>query len=612
MKHYTIFFLLYVLFVCTAATSAKPQVKPLKVYLEQLPPYAFHNQIGQVEGVYVDLIDLIFQHSSKSYEIVLRDTLSRDSIGHYPCTILAQNRWTQLADSNTYFRLLFHANSALIHKKKHRIQRLSEICDFQIGVLDKTFFMNEMKSYGLFVPASHVHTFHSLEEAVQMLDDDTCDLIVTDYLLAYWFIEKNLLTDYSVEELMSLPSLYKIYLGDNYSQKFAAWLDQRISTMAMNGQIDHVFYTWFGHPHEYKVLHVKSRLTLMLVLLAFLTLVLLMAIYLVRKRTISQVRSFHEFQDILMGLPHAVDMYVNENPEPIFRNKQSVQLEEAFLADPDNVFYKEEYIRFVYKKNHIKIVMKMDVTELEQARQKANTSSYLKTQFLANTSHDLRSPLNAIVGFADLMSSCEDTEEMAEYAQIIEMNTNNLLHLIDEIIHLSQVQTEGIHKHKRAECDLYPILRRAVMEHELYLEKHNKKDHVSIILTTNFSKMVVLADSGRVHRVLVNLLSNACKYTDQGSVCVDVRYNEQAQTISLKVTDTGAGMSQEKVDNLFSGKDVHDYQRKDSFGLGLAICKAILDKGNGTIQVQSRQGVGTVVNVVYKPKVYSWEMIDVD
>lgn len=604
----SLFFMLSLLL--TSPLSARTYSDTLIVSLEHIEPYAYTTSSGDLCGVYIDIVDTIFQDAPMPYRIQLLDSITPAIADTLMCSILSHNLWGQSQLENGYSHLLFHTHSAIVSNTDYRYSRVSDLLNHCIAVPDKSFFVEELMCYDLHVDQSLVYSYTHLADAIAMLEHSQCDLIIADFLLIDWYLETHKLKNYQVDELMTLPALYKLYLQPCYTAYSTArpWLDQRLSSLSRTGAFDKIFYTWFGHPRSHKIQQVQSRLWIVLSLLFMMTILLIIGIVLLSKKAKIQLRSFHEFTDILMGLPHGVDMYVDGSGTPVFRNKRSIALEAA-QKGPTPVYLQEEQIRFRYKRSRIKIVMKMDVTEIEQAREKANSSSRLKTQFLANTSHDLRSPLNAIVGFADLIGSCDDDESIAEYAQIIELNTHSLLHLIDEIIHLSQLQTEGLSQRKREEYDLYPALQTVIKEHQMYVEREGKSD-VTVTLTTNFSSLVVLAHASRVHRVLNNIMSNACKYTHSGSVHMDARYEPTSETIHLQIIDTGVGMSQKTLSYLFTSADVRDHTRKDSYGLGLAICKAILEKANGTIHISSKLNVGTTVSIEYKPVICRYELID--
>lgn len=587
----------------------KIQTDSLSIYVEASSPYAYLNENGEPEGVYVDLVDSMFIDVPLPHRVVLRDSISHDFISEYSSCIVPQNVWSHLQESSSYSRLLFHSSSGILHNETKVIKQISDFHGYRIGVMDKDLFIAQMCYFNIHIDKDKIYAFHTIEEALELLESNKCELVIADYLLLYWYLDKHSIDQYYLSELTTLPCLYKLYISDKYPKEIIDVVNTKISEFCQNGRVDNIFYQWFGHPHQQRIHHARSRLDIALVVLSTLILMLILSIYFLYYKAKRQRRSLEDFTNILMKLPHGVDIYIDQSKLPAFRNQQSVRLEEMCNADPNNVYIKEEHIRFPYKKKQLHIVVKINITELEEARQAANRSSKLKTQFLANTSHDIRSPLNAIVGFASLMSECENEEEMAEYASIIELNTNNLLHLIEEIIDLSKLQTDVRRNRQVSKYDLYKSLKSIHKEYMLFLEKKKKTDDIKFEVTTNFDQLVIMADPARVYRVLSNILSNSCKYTEKGTIHLHVEYNPEVNEIRVTLSDTGAGISPEKLDKLFSNKDVHDKNMKGSFGLGLDICKAILDHVNGSIDVASTVGQGTTVTIVFKPKIVQYNSI---
>lgn len=606
MNHIYRLLILILLIVPCSKLFATERTDTLSIYVEKIEPYAFISSTGEKVGVFVDYIDFIFEEINTPYTIVMLDSLCVDSIRHYSCCISSQNIWRKLPeDSTSYERMIFHSTGAVLYNAKIQINQLSDVLDYNISVRDKDFLMFSAQEYGLELDDEKIRETNSAIESISELMDGKADFAVDDYLLLNWHFEHNDIKDKSLLEFKSLANVYKLHLSANQPLSLVQQIDSRLQNQSTHAHVNLVFEKWFGHPHYARLQQAESRLHIYLLCLITLMCLLGVGIFVYLKKRKKHVRVLEELTDIMMGFPHAVDVYVDGRATPDYSNIKSTELKEALRKHPDEVYVQEETINFTHGKSEVQIKVTIDVTELEEARQTAERTSMLKTQFLANTSHDLRSPLNSIVGFAALLSECEDEEEMEEYAKIIERNTNDLLRLLDGIIELTLLETSAHLRFKRLPCQLEKLLKQIHQEYKLHLQKE-QKSKVELKLVTNFDEMYILSDPTNLHRAICNVVSNACKYTYRGYVEMRVEYDPKYEQLHYIVSDTGVGMSKEKVSSLFSKKDQQDRTKKGSFGFGLMICKAIVDSVDGDIQVTSTEGVGTTVHVTTKPEVLSW------
>lgn len=608
MKYiYWIFLLIFLVPPCNHL-QAYSTTDTLHIYVEKSKPYAYANSSGETVGVLIDLVDSLFYGQNMPYNVVMKDALNSDFIGSYPCSITPQIKWAGLPeDAQTYSKLLFHTTAGVLHAQDMQMHKLSDIHGYKISVNNKPAFLHEMQTYGVDINERLVSTHSTIDQALDALTTGKSDYIIDDYLSLYWHLENEDIQDVYLVEVKTVPNLYKLHISSKYSAEFIQRVDQILQRKATSGAVDRVFNKWFGYPNQERVLQTENRLHISLLFIPVLVILLFWGIRSLMVARKNQIRIFEEFTDILMALPHAVDIYIDGSDISSYSNKKSLQIAEESFEGTHDTSFQEEHIHFTYKGKDIRVVVRIDVTELEAARKAADKASEVKTRFLANTSHDLRSPLNAIVGFAALLSECEEEDEVEEYVQIIEVNTHNLLRLLDSIIELSRLQSGIELQFNKKRNDFYRQLNRIHKEYELHLE-HIGKSQVDLKLTTNFDQLVIWADAAHVHRVITNLLSNACKYTHEGYIHMDVRFEPKTKTIYFSVKDTGMGMTEEKLKALFTDVDVHDRTQENSFGFGLAICKTIVDHVHGDIEVHSTPGVGTSVDIVYRPKIMSYHM----
>lgn len=228
----------------------------------------------------------------------------------------------------------------------------------------------------------------------------------------------------------------------------------------------------------------------------------------------------------------------------------------------------------------------IDITELEEEKEKEKESNLLKSAFLANMSHEIRTPLNAIMGFSELLSQATETEREA-YTNIIKSNTNLLLQLINDILDISKIEA-GTLEFIYSDVDINNIMRDLEGIFNLRMEKNDTP--VKLIRKSPLSVCFLHTEPNRVSQVLSNLLSNALKYTTEGSITLG--YEVRDKETYFFVSDTGVGIPQDKkhtVFNRFSKLDI----KKQGTGLGLAISQTIINKLGGQIGVESEEGKGS-------------------
>jgi signal transduction histidine kinase/CheY-like chemotaxis protein len=255
-----------------------------------------------------------------------------------------------------------------------------------------------------------------------------------------------------------------------------------------------------------------------------------------------------------------------------------------------------EVLNIVNKHLHDEILEKVQTgKELLQAKQKAEESDRMKSAFLANMSHEIRTPMNGILGFAQLLSSPNTNDEKKrKYISIINDNGKLLLKIVDDILDFAKIEA-GQLKIEKSVCNIDEILNRLLATYNVN-KVFRRKGQIDIRLVTESETrpQIFYTDGKRLEQVLSNLLDNALKFTEEGSI--EFGYRELSPgLLTFQVKDTGIGIS-EKFENLiferFNQAEIATKKYGGS-GLGLAISKGIIELLGGRIGMNSEPGTGT-------------------
>ena len=208
--------------------------------------------------------------------------------------------------------------------------------------------------------------------------------------------------------------------------------------------------------------------------------------------------------------------------------------------------------------------------QLVVARERAEESDMLKSAFLANMSHEIRTPLNAIVGFSSLMQSEElSQEERAEYCDIVVNNSEMLLTLLNDILDISSLECGKIRFNYASE----EIVQ--ICQHALMTTAHTRQEGVEGRFECAVDSFMLTTDAHRLSQILINLLTNAGKFTSEGSITLGVENDKEHGEVLFSVTDTGPGIPPDKQEMVFNRFEKLEGNKKKGTGLGLAICRQI-------------------------------------
>ena len=236
---------------------------------------------------------------------------------------------------------------------------------------------------------------------------------------------------------------------------------------------------------------------------------------------------------------------------------------------------------FFYRTKKLKDELEVSEAALREAKDRAEESNRLKSAFLANMSHEIRTPLNAIVGFSDVLSAGDTpVEEQRGYFEIIKANSDLLLRLINDILDISRLEADRV-TFTLEKCDVVQTCTRVVASVAQARRSTNR-----LVFESALEHLEIRTDIQRLQQVVINLLSNADKFTENGTITLKLEQDGKHRTLLFSVTDTGCGIPPEQHKKVFERFEKLDEYAQGT-GLGLSICKLIVEKWGGKIWVDS-------------------------
>jgi PAS domain S-box-containing protein len=242
---------------------------------------------------------------------------------------------------------------------------------------------------------------------------------------------------------------------------------------------------------------------------------------------------------------------------------------------------------------------KQAMEKISRARQEAEEANEAKSRFLARMSHEIRTPLNAIMGMADLLSETELDEEQDHYVSVFQNSSKILLNLINDVLDLSKIEAGELELHE----SYFDIEKLVIDTAEFFAEKAHGKGLELNAFVDPECPPAVRTDINRFRQILVNLIGNAIKFTEEGEVTVNLHVEERDENnvdLRLEVRDTGEGISEEDQAHIFqefTQTDESSTREQSGTGLGLSICENLVSKMNGDIGVHSKLGDGSTFYV---------------
>jgi PAS domain S-box-containing protein len=285
-------------------------------------------------------------------------------------------------------------------------------------------------------------------------------------------------------------------------------------------------------------------------------------------------------------------------------NLTSFFLEKRLISKNGKIYWFSEYVRnFEYNGISYQLIILRDISnekeieaELQRAKHKVEEAERLKSAFLDNLPHEIRTPLHAITGFTSLLNDADLTyNERQEYVKFIQDSSNDILNLMDNIIEIAKLETNQI-KPKKEKCYINSIIDKLQNDVQSKLSIL-EKDHLEIKVSKgNFDPLfMIYSDPERIYQIITHLLNNALKFTDNGYI--EFGYSNMANNkIAFFVKDTGIGIPSDQQEIIFRkfGKSGNINTNKNrGTGLGLTLSKKLVELLNGEIKVESMEGLGS-------------------
>lgn len=239
--------------------------------------------------------------------------------------------------------------------------------------------------------------------------------------------------------------------------------------------------------------------------------------------------------------------------------------------------------------------------ELKEARKKTEEANLIKINFLANISHEIRTPMNGVIGFSELLKEeleKLDNKKLYTFADSIHKSGVGLLNVINDILDISKIESNKM-EISICECNLCDIINKTVI-----LLRPLAEDKGIDLKSYTDKNLFVIADESRLSEVVNNLVSNAIKFTDGGSIDIKTGFDEKKKMIYFSVIDTGIGIEKEFISQVYDSfrQEKNDFSNKiPGTGLGLSITRRLVDLMKGTIELESNHGIGTKVTVYLVP-----------
>ncbi|HPT05055.1 MAG TPA: transporter substrate-binding domain-containing protein [Candidatus Egerieousia sp.] len=599
------------------------------------PPYEFINSKGESAGFNIDLTRLVMKRLGISkFRILSMDwpDVLKYYDRHNQSVIIGMNWTVRKSQKYNYGPIHNYLKHCVLYRRgDNRITSFSQLVGKKVLVESGTSMEEMLISVGL---GKEVISVNDYGPGIFNLSKGKYDAVVCEEAVANYFLNSLKIKNIRIAD-MHLPIQRYCFVGRDTA--LMRRIDNVLESINADGNFEALTEKWFHHNSHF---YVPVAVYVILAVLLFAAIILALFTWLLIRR-VDQAKSALNGRGKQMALAlkssgvvyWEFDVKSNilrtyNDPGMNFNDGKEIDQDEYFkkvkirdIRDMQLMVYKLKcgsnenlysevqlwyecdnkwhyctttasplevgrdgvVTKFVgFRRDNTKLVEVQQ--ELKVEMEKAKEADKLKSSFLANMSHDIRTPLNAIVGFANLLQEKDNAESRDEYIGLINANSELLLRLVNDILDLSKIEAGAVQIAEQ-EFDMsicFANILNSVMS----------KVPVGVKLVENnpYKECIIFSDRQRIAQILTNFITNAIKYTIHGTITASYVYENGG--VKLSVSDTGIGIPEEKQHRIFQRFEKLDNFAKGT-GLGLSICKAIVDTCGGKIGFFSKENQGS-------------------
>lgn len=623
--------------------------KPLQVRCgKNLPPFEFINEQGQPDGFNIDLVHAIMEEIDVPYELYLSDWKGVvDSLSNSLIDFVGGMTYSMERADKVYFGMS-HAlvKQMFIVKEGSPYRRAKDLYGKKVCMRSGGVAHELLTRYNMHIIPMPIKT---TEATLDMLLEDKCDAVLLNDV-AFEYIRDNYPKYHSLRAINSslMPSEYRIACCKEYGEVLMPLVAEAMYNLRKSGEYDRIYQKWFGQTHSERMLEqVVWVLLAMCVFLFAAVSGVIVSQYRIKKakdridkqkeKIMQQMQNIKDNELTLKKIVNMVSVpifivdvkddfrvcFSNKYAAHTFKLSSGMKIED-FIDEESIYLMQNDYVNAARTGQKINVqhnlVLKdgcnhyinlfhepiefngkscilslcMIVTdykkvekELREAKDNAELSEKQKSAFLADMSHEIRNPLNAIMGFAQLLDADYlDENDKAEFGHLIKDSSEQLMNLLNDILDFSKMEADMMELHP-SEFDFAQYFNETCISYKMQTENAG----LQFICESPYKECIVTnIDKTRIGQVFTNFFSNALKFTEKGSITLSYKYERGG--IFISVTDTGIGIDKEKQKYLFERYKQLNTTKKGS-GLGMAICKQIAVLSKGEIGFESEPGQGS-------------------